>query len=473
VWLARPDNRVDVLVGNPPWLAYRFMTPAMQQAFRTMSQERGLWAGATVATNQDLSGLFVARAVELYLRTGGRYAFVMPLAALSRRQFGGFRTGRWAAPDLGSVITTARFDRAWDLHKVKPAFFPVPACVVFGERTTATSIPLAGPPELWSGRLPAANLSATAADPYLTRTQQDPQTSGGGAVSPYQARFSQGASVVPRVLFIVDPAVESPLGTGAGRRAVRSRRSPNEKKPWNNVADLAGVIESQFVHPLLTGDSLLPFQICAPQLAVIPWDGQRLLDGEDQRLDLYPGLASWWRKAEEAWLKHRSSDRLTLSGQLDYRGKLSQQLPPGSHRVVYSKSGMYLAAARTDDPAAVVDNTLYWGAVATIDEARYLTAILNSTVMTDRVRPLQARGEHNPRHFDKYVWQVAIPIWDPANPTHQDLAAVAATAEDHVAALVLSTGKRFEAIRRQVRESLAASGILARLDGLASQVLAD
>jgi len=30
-WLALPGNRVDVLVGNPPWLAYRFMTAAMQR----------------------------------------------------------------------------------------------------------------------------------------------------------------------------------------------------------------------------------------------------------------------------------------------------------------------------------------------------------------------------------------------------------------------------------------------------------
>ena len=94
IWLAQAANRVDVLVGNPPWLAYRYMPVSMQVAFRELSQSRNLWAGATVATHQDLSGLFVAKCVELYLRApGGRFGFVMPLAALSRRQFAGFRTG--------------------------------------------------------------------------------------------------------------------------------------------------------------------------------------------------------------------------------------------------------------------------------------------------------------------------------------------------------------------------------------------
>jgi hypothetical protein len=115
LWLAQPANRVDVLIGNPPWLAYRFMPAAMQTSFRELSDSRNLWAGAAVATQQDLSGLFVTRCIELYLRVGGRFGFVMPLAALSRRQFAGFRTGRHRV--------NVAFDRPWDLHAVKPSFF--------------------------------------------------------------------------------------------------------------------------------------------------------------------------------------------------------------------------------------------------------------------------------------------------------------------------------------------------------------
>ncbi|HEY9475583.1 MAG TPA: N-6 DNA methylase, partial [Mycobacteriales bacterium] len=155
VWLAREDNRVDVLVGNPPWLAYRFMPEAMQTNFRAMSNERKFWAGAAVATHQDLSGLFVARATELYLRHGGRFGFVMPLAVLSRRQFAGFRTGTWSSP---VEPVHAAFAEPWDLHLVKPSFFPVPAAVVFGQRTTkGDRQPLTTPAQIWAGRLPHRN----------------------------------------------------------------------------------------------------------------------------------------------------------------------------------------------------------------------------------------------------------------------------------------------------------------------------
>lgn len=50
MWLSRGGNKVDMLIGNPPWLAYRFMTPGMQSAFRTMSEARGLWAGSEMST---------------------------------------------------------------------------------------------------------------------------------------------------------------------------------------------------------------------------------------------------------------------------------------------------------------------------------------------------------------------------------------------------------------------------------------
>jgi len=144
-WLARPGNQVDVLVGNPPWLAYRYMAPERKTIFKEMSEDRSLWAGAAVATNQDLSGLFVARSVDLYLRPEGRFAFVMPLAVLSRRQFAGFRTGRWGSR---SGDLNAAFDFPWDLHAVKPSFFPVPAAVVFGTKTAA---PRRGTSQLRSG----------------------------------------------------------------------------------------------------------------------------------------------------------------------------------------------------------------------------------------------------------------------------------------------------------------------------------
>lgn len=465
IWLSRPEHRVDVLVGNPPWLAYRYMTAQMQAAFRSMSAERKLWAGASVATNQDLAGLFVARCVELYLKSGGRFGFVMPWGTLSRRQYAGFRSGHY--PGKVQPVAVA-FDQPWDLHQVKPAFFPVPACVAFGRRADSP-ISLDSEPETWSGRFATASATRTEALPHLLRTTAA-TTGAGGQTSPYSTRFAQGATVVPRFLFLVEHDDTSPLGAGAGRRVIRSLRSPNEKKPWKHLPSLHGSVEREFLHPLVVGDTVLPFRLREPMTAVIPWDGKRLLHGSDERLELYPGLAAWWRSAEAIWIENRSSDRLELVDQVDFRRKLISQFPAPPHRVVYTKSGMYLAAARISDPNAVIDHKLYWGAAASLDEAHYLTAILNSNTLTLAVRPLQGRGEHNPRDFDKYIFQVPIPMFDPANPDHLHLASLAKRAEETATAVDLPP-VRFEALRRRVREALIDDGVSTEIDELVKHLI--
>jgi hypothetical protein len=82
---------------RPPWLSYRYMTAEMQRTFKQESQIRNLWAGAKVATHQDLSAYFVVKCIESYLRDGGRFAFVMPLAVLSRLAYAGCREGNYGS----------------------------------------------------------------------------------------------------------------------------------------------------------------------------------------------------------------------------------------------------------------------------------------------------------------------------------------------------------------------------------------
>ncbi|HUZ82207.1 MAG TPA: hypothetical protein VMU73_08160, partial [Gaiellaceae bacterium] len=55
-------------------------------------------------------------------------------------------------------------------------------------------------------------------------------------LSPYEPRFRNGAILYPRLLIgVEDDAAASRLGTAAGTRAIRSRRSPDEKKPWRDL----------------------------------------------------------------------------------------------------------------------------------------------------------------------------------------------------------------------------------------------
>ena len=72
MWLASEAQKADVVIGNPPWVSYRYMRGDFKARFRQESRAANLWVGGKVATQQDLSGYFSLRAAGLYLHRGGR-----------------------------------------------------------------------------------------------------------------------------------------------------------------------------------------------------------------------------------------------------------------------------------------------------------------------------------------------------------------------------------------------------------------
>ncbi len=453
-WLALEPNRVDALIGNPPWLAYRFMTEKMQEAFRAYSDERGLWHGAKVATHQDLSGLFLVRAVERYLKVGGKFAFVMPNAAVDRGQYKGLRTGVYKLP--GSANPTAiAFDPAWDLRRIRPHFFPRGSAVMFGSRT-AMPKPLPTEVMVWTGRVPEQNASWNAVANLLKQEPGKAHPIDEDQISPWSERFRQGATIVPRMLFFVTRQAAGPLGMAAKRVSVRSLQRKNDKKPWKDLPPLEGVIETEFVRPVLLGESVVQFRITEKFEAVVPRDREGLMDGESDRLDAYDGLATWWRKAEAIWEQHRSSDRLSLTERLDYQHTFEQQFPIQAERIVYNASGMHLVAARLNDRRAIIEHGLYWATAASTAEAHYLCAILNTATFTELVRPFMSYGKDE-RHFDKNLWQLLVPLYDPSDDLHRRLSSRGIELENLVDGIEIDPQRHFPATRREIRDFIAQS----------------
>ncbi len=471
LWLHREEAQVDVLVGNPPWLAYRYMTEGMQAVFRAQASARGLWGAAKVATHQDLSAYFAVRSIELYLRCGGRFGFVMPLAVLSRLTYAGFREGRYG-PEYGVA-----FDEAWDCEGVKPALFPVPSSVVFGRKTEGQVRGIPAAVRRWTGRLPAAHAATwAAASEHLTVTPAVSSNAQRGPSSPYHSRFTQGATVVPRVLHVVEESPDpSRLGLASGLRRVRSHRSQLEKPPWRHLPDRGpATIESQFVFNLHLGSTVLPYRLLPPWLVVLPVLDGALLRGDDPRMDASPRLATWWREGEKLWGQHRSATTVAdLSTWLNYQNKLTGQFPIAPTRFCYTKAGNSIAAAIVTDLQTVIDHKLYWAACTSLEEARYLEAVFNSETLTERVRPLQSRGLFGPRDVDKYVFQLPIPLYDRDQPTHRRLAAAAAIAEEVAGSVPLPRGIDFKAARQRVREAIYRHGIGSEIDQLSARLLVE
>ena len=155
VTLAR--QKVDVIIGNPPWINYNQTTGDLRSGLERLSKQTyGIWQGGRYATHQDVAGLFFARSVDLYLKDGGVIGMVMPHSALQAGQYAKWRTGAWSG---GHGLATLSVDfshmPAWDLEKLEPnTFFPIPASVAFAKRLGIADkgTALAGQVERWRGK---------------------------------------------------------------------------------------------------------------------------------------------------------------------------------------------------------------------------------------------------------------------------------------------------------------------------------
>jgi hypothetical protein len=227
----------NVVLGNPPWVAFRHMSDDLQKRFKELAKGAGVYVGGKLATQNDLCALFTARSTSLYLRGAGRLAFVLPLAALSRGQFARLRSGSFH----GGAI---QWDEAWTMdNSVKP-LFDVPSCAVFGRRR-ATSRPLPDTVLVYSGLLPLRDASEALVDRLIAErkfkvTENAPKPteavfSGGSA---YRKAFRQGATLVPRMLCFVERKSLGRLGADSTAPLVMSRRNAQEKKPWRSLPSI-------------------------------------------------------------------------------------------------------------------------------------------------------------------------------------------------------------------------------------------
>ena len=466
--------RVDVVIGNPPWLSYRFMSSGMQQRFRETARRLGVWVGpdeARLVTQTDLSALFFVRAAELYARrpvgrrAGGRVAMVLPLAALSRGQFRAFRTGAWTG-------VGARFTEAWvlDNQAVSP-LFRVPTCVLFATVTDGEGRPTPARVTAFAGRIPFKDAPEDLADRSLRLADAAaPAEANFAAASPYRGVFRNGATLYPRLLCLVMRVASARIGINPRVPLVRSE-DRDRKGPWKTVEALRGPVEAHFLRPVYLGESIAPYRVLDPSEGVVPiLEDGTLISAARAGERHHAGLRAWLEAAEALWSIH-ASEKHDFGAQIDHYGKLTGQFPIADLRVVFAKAGTQPAACIVRDPRGVIDHNLYWAAIETEREARYLLAILNSEDVRRRIAHLQARGEQGARHFDKLALTLPIPRFDPRDPLHTALAETAAEAEAAADDVPLPEAATFQRARAVIRAALRESGLAARIDALVLELL--
>ena len=417
----------DYVVGNPPWLAYRFISNSeYQNEIKKMIKTKyNLVTDERLLTHMEMATLFIIRCIDIYLKNKGQIGFVMPKSIMYSDQHNKFRKQE--------AKISYRFIKFLDTQ-VDP-LFSVPTCGVILKKERGTSYPLST--TVLKGKLPteshkiiewneaAKNLEISKTKlflgilgnrTFLTETPIKIIASKGY----YHDKFFQGATIIPQTCWFVDIVDENiPIIRTSKRANIRA-------KIKENISELP--IEEEYLFNVLTSAETLPFCILDYNLCVLPIEPQnykfRIITKEEGQSRGKTKLVTWLNKVISIWGKQKSSQKLSIYDRINYHKLLISQNPSKKYKVVYLRSGTHLASCVIENkPTSIlIESTLYSYETNNVDEAFYLAAIFNSKILDDLIKPFQSKGFGGAaRDIHKKPLEYPFPKFNKDNPLHQKI----------------------------------------------------
>jgi type I restriction-modification system DNA methylase subunit len=443
-------GQFDFIIGNPPWLSYRYISdPEYQEEIKQRAVVKYKIAPKSqkLMTQMELATVFLAHSMATFAKKDARLGFVMPRSVLSADQHQNLIKRKYS--------TEARFQLTgyWDLWEVTP-IFNVPCCVLFAKRYPLNGNPKDVLPVIeWSGSLPGRDVSWTVAKDNLEHREHEGRviylgsraalsTAPGSRTetkpSKYQAVFKQGATILPRSFYFV--RVTDFNGIPEPERQYWAVTDPEQaveaKAPYDDV-DMSGMVEGRFIFTTALSKHVLPFVHLVPADIVLPItakDGNLTIVKAEEMIEKgFREFGTWMQTVEVLWSTKRGdkADKQTVYEWLDYQGKLTAQSLRQRHLVLYNAAGTNVSAAyfdRRDYPTFVVEHKLYGAAFADPDEAHYVVAVLNSDTANQAIKPFQSTGLMGERDIEKKLLELPIPVFNAEDATHKKLSELGASA---------------------------------------------
>jgi len=478
-------SKFDVVTGNPPWIAMRYIENKNYQDFlknEVLSHDLLESDQVHLFTHMEMATLFFCKTADLYLNNKSLIAFVMPRSvltgALHHIKFKQFKKPK------------VRLVKIFDLEGVSP-LFNVPSCVLIAVKGGATSYPVIA--VKYSGKLDEKNLRFSSATKQLSISEysyQPPSIST--RLSWYHDKMREGATLVPRSLWFVDFEAHEMLGVDVSKPIVKTSEdvSRSAKKPWRGI-EIKGNVDAEFIYATLLGGDIVSFGFSRLRSVVLPIEpafrGHRLIDINILRKKGFVRTANWLEKAQKWWEKRRTEKAISrfprVLNRLDYNGLLSSQNPEKKYVVLYNASGTNLAScvinknatpvfsvlkSKIEPKGFVADAKTWFYETKIKKEAHYLCAVLNSNVINMAVKPLQTRGLWGERDIHRRPFMIPIQKFERKNAKHLELAERSQRCHSNVATLQLK-GKSVGKARKEARESVAKE--IKKIDELVSEIL--
>lgn len=474
----------DYVIGNPPWFTYSgIRNEDYQDSLNLLADIYNI--RPTKKANfphLEIAAIFLAFCSDHFLKATGNLAFVVPRSFFSADQHDHIRDGSAKGFRLVAI---------WDLFEVKP-LFRIPCGVLFATKAKNGEGVGEWPGKVFAGEIKAVNSPLKDVESKLIETDKrwfftrmgtssafsSSQNTVRKDASAYKELFDQGATIVPRAFYFVDLNQDLPEDFRDRTLQIRTALEilPDAKKPWDDIV-LRGSIESRFLFRTALAKSILPFSMYQPNLVALPATVEESgrgglilrLHSADELLDLgYRNAAKWFAGAERYWEERKTAKSAKMSNlkRLNFQRGLTGQNLNLPYLVLYSASSKDANATtvrREDiDLPFIAESKGYIFSTRHLDEAYYVTAILNSDGISSQLRDFQTRGLFGFRDIHKKILDVHFPRFDAEDERHRMISGLSRTAHEKTALFLKTnppehdlTPRHLGALRRAIKEHLS------------------
>ncbi|MGK9369898.1 N-6 DNA methylase [Melioribacter sp. Ez-97] len=491
-------GKFDYIVGNPPWFTYSSIRNEEYQNILNSLAEKLHVKPQKVANfpHLEIAAIFFAYCSGYFLNNEGKIAFVLPRSFFSADHHENTRNGKAVGFKIYNV---------WDLKDVNP-LFKIPSCVFFAEKKIKKEKVTVVNGKIIEGNLPDNNCNLLIAKDYIKETIvkwryikqgnasafSTRKSKSNDKENPYKKLFKQGATIVPRCFYFVDLDQETPDDFRDRILNIKTSEAikNDAKKPWKGL-EFKGKIESRFLFRTALAKSILPFALYNPDLIVLPAiiitndkneKEIKLLSSDELRQEGYLNASKWFKNAENIWniYKTEKSKKMTSNDRLDYQRGLTEQKLNAQYLVLYNSSAKDANATVVDrerlDLTFVAESVSYVLYAANIEEAFFLSSILNSNIPNKLMKDFQARGLFGARHVHKKILDIYFPRFDENEETHMRLAQLSEIAHKKAEKYLLEnppqnqlTATRLGRLRLEIKNHLSSE--MKEIDKLVKKIV--
>ncbi|MFW9987988.1 MAG: class I SAM-dependent DNA methyltransferase [Candidatus Odinarchaeota archaeon] len=417
----------DLVIGNPPWYTYRDIDSILyQEKVKRLAEELEIKPLPKNLLNLEISTLFFANARKLFMKDGAKIFFVITKGVITGSHASRFRNFK----GFSNI-------KIWKFDKKIENVFKIDFICLFGVKTEDNFengdnkimsyhyilnkdfkfvdyfMPLKLKLDKKIPLLPYS-IEIKGGKTYISKILSEKKIKKLLTIkeSHYKTLFHKGADLNPRNLIFVK--FEN-LSDGLIKINPDIRIFKRAKAPWNKNEFKDVIVEKKYLFKVIKSTELVKFHVYNFYNVFLPIRKSDLKfiynDLEYHAKLFYDKINYVYQENKKTTTKHK-----TLMDNLNRWSKLINKRQKSKIKVVYNNSGSILNAAVIEGDFLVTGDLSFFD-TNSIEEAHYLSAILNSNLMTEQIKILKSS-----RHIFKLPLNFPIKKFDTNNPSHHKLA---------------------------------------------------